>query len=245
MAKRGRETLYFRYVATTTLSRLIEPLKDEQVLLLESQRNWRDTSQKSIPPVSFITFRSSEDLHLGIKYNGIIDGAFHKKTLLEYIEECGAKDISVDKLDLLIPEELKMGEKYAKLVSDGRYDSYRKDKFIARFKKYPASRDGVENEYTRFLDQWRGDIESELGFRRTSLDFQYALPIKIWREISRGRIPRQRKSQLKEWESLHQNIDTKSIREIVISIFPRNITNARQYTLQAEGRWILTRHGDF
>jgi hypothetical protein len=235
---------YYRYVGTTTLSRLLRPLDDNQILLMEGQRNWRDESVKLDPPTSYITFKSSADLHLKIKYNSMVDGKIKKEALLKFLKDSGAKNVSLDRLDVLVPTELSTGQKYAEINEE--YAGHENDDFVARFEKYNASRDGVENDYTKYLSDQRGDIESDVGIRRASMDFQYALPLRYWREVSNplGRLSKQYKSLLKKWESFHRDDVTKHIRTIVKTLFP-DMTNGREYTLKAEGRWVLSNHGDF
>jgi hypothetical protein len=240
-------TRYYRYVATATLSRLLTPLQDTSILRLEAARSWQHKAKKAPPVLSYVSLKGRQIGHLEIDYNSLVDSPFNKKGVSDFLQSSGAQDASVDHLDVLVPPTVGLGDRYAEARKD---PGLAHQEFVASFVKYPASRDKEgETEFTRFLQSWHDKpepLESLLNLHLASLDFEYAIPVANWREISRTRrLSKQYQEMLDEWKEWHQGAAASVIRDIVRAIFPPSMTSGRQYTLKSKGQWVLSKHGDF
>ena len=151
------QTRYYRYLGTSTLSRVLAPLQDGQILGLQAARSWQDNALKAPPVLSYVSHKGRQIGNLQIDYKSLVDGPFNKQALLKFLESSGARDASVDHLEVLVPSTAAIGARYAEVRNEPELVG---QGFVARFVKYPASRDKEgETDFTRFLESWRDQPE--------------------------------------------------------------------------------------
>jgi len=238
------DILYYRYVKTATLSRVIEPLKNEQICALKAHRTFTRESSNILPELNYVKIKEKTTLKVDIDFNSLNHGLFDKDKVMRILEESGAEEAIITELDLKIPEKLqpKIGKLMVRLRDDSSFQNLQ---YIAHFERYPCRREGEDNKFVQEIKDFRTDTDMRQGFEPSSLDFQYPIWTQIWRDISR--MSRRSVSYQETLNYLKQiNIEDNEIqREIVITLFPKWMSSGRMYRRKrGKEKWILSSVGD-
>ncbi|MBI5000722.1 MAG: hypothetical protein HZB92_04245 [Euryarchaeota archaeon] len=237
------ERRYLRYVVTSTLSKVIAPLNNEQILRLTARRSWENEKVHLDPPHHYIEHTNSSKTWIDVDYNGRVDGTFDKEGLLTFLTRSGALDMTVQEMDVMLPDNPAILQRIADRFEDSKI---KEQPLVIRYVSNPLRREKEDNDYTRKVRANTTEIERQLGFDPASLDLHYGIPLSTWREVARGVISKQYQDWLKSWQTKwHDDLPPEIIRDISRTVHP-DMCGGREYTLRrgTQDGWTLTAHED-
>lgn len=236
------KVLYYRYVKTCSLNKVLKQLRNQDVLSLEAWRSGEEDKTCAVAPIWIKTSESTRT-SLEVNFNSVLHGPFRRKPIREVLTACDLKDAVIRSLDVYLHRHSpKAADELARVLED---DSYRNQKYVAHFDWHPCRRELEKNQYTEQVSGFMAHETREYGFEPASLDFTYVLPLPNWRELSkRKRKSKKYKETLENWETWFREVDSSAIRKIAIALFSKGMTSGRQYRLGKEDQWILHRVGD-
>lgn len=240
--------LYYRYLKTCALSKVLKPLKSQQILGLKATRTYEEPIRKqSAPP--WITTTLKERIRSAIDFNSFRNGRFFKSVVKDNIRDFKLGDYVTDFVDILIVD--KSLEKAIFDVTGEAQPS--QSRYVARFERYPLSREetGASKAHTKFYRDVSDYMATEIcnfRFVPASLDFAYVIPLQTFKELSHSKkLSKGYKEAIEKWRATMRSVRTSAIRKTTLGLFPRDMQGARQYRYSRKGldRWVLDKVGDF
>ena len=244
-----------RYIRTSTFSRIIDCFDDSQICRLIARRSMNTEKTNLSHDVDYIKSVVSNIISFDINFNSLLHGKFNRNIILSALSESGINDIMIQRLDVEIPESSELTH-IIKLKTDN--ESFAKLKYIAHFVEYPCRRENETNRYVEDVKNFRAQDEIKYGFEPSSLDLDYIIPLKVWKDtILKKRISKEYKEAIKWWinfsqdHSEHGGIIRKSMESLfngnhkMISARVIRIWNTKHYKLSKNGEiWVFDGLGE-
>lgn len=234
--------LYFRYVKTSSLNKILKPLHYKNVLSLEARRS-REENKTPFDSPLWINTSTSERTAFEVDFNSILYGLFSKSDLRDAMNACGLEDAVVNSLDIHLRKmSVPIGEELAEMLND---PSMKGIPYIAHFEKHPCAQDGEENPYTKQVRRFMSQEIRKYGFKPASLDFDYVLPLNNWKELTRTKkTSKKYKDMMDNWRERMKEIDNPTVRKVALEIFPQGMQSGRIYRLGKTDQWRIRKVGD-
>ncbi len=236
------KTKSVRYVRTSALTRVIEPLDARCILEVSAIRSVQNDSSPSVP-IPYVRYSDRQVTSLDLDYNAFRHGPFDKAGVLASVGGTLGEAV-IQNLDLLLPT------RFSELVGEAAgaepaKSELARHQYIAHLEHYPVSREGEKNQFYADLDACMTDDERQ-WMERGSLDLQFFLPVETYRDLSlkRGRVGEDFRDQIEEWQE-RIGSNPPLVRAAFELLFPDpDIRNVRVYRWDAQERWVLSGVGE-
>jgi len=240
-----KEFLYYRYVKTCSLFRLLEHIQEKDIMKLSFMRQISKTEDKNpYSNISYIRILDYITRKLQVDYCSLFNGQFNRQAVIGALidEKNNYLDASVSTLHIIVPGSIRLGERMANMTGE---KSYRNKEWVAILKSRPVQREHEENEYTRKIRDFRTKTEIRQGFDPASLDLQFAICLPQWKiMIKSPSNTKKYKEAVNKWTQIMRN-NREIPKMIVDSIFPEEYVSGRIYQKGIRrGEWILKEAGN-
>jgi len=237
-----------RYIRTSTLSRVLDCFDDSQICRLNAKRSSSIEKNMIRNGLDYVNVSLHGTMIFELKFNSLIHGKFNKEKVLEILQSSELiKDATIQTFDVEVS-----GNKdfYNLIARELDNPTYAKMRYIAHFEEYPLRRENEKrNAFIDDIKNFRTVDETKQGFEPASLDLQYILPIREWKEtVLKNKLSREYQDRIDAWRRFTEDNSERGgvIRKAMEGLFKnrREMWETRQYRMKRENQWSLCSIGE-
>lgn len=231
-----------RYVRTSALTRVLDPVDARSVVQVNAIRSIQQNSAAT-SAIPYLRYSDREIRSLNLDYDAFRYGPFDKSGVLDSVEKTVGEAV-IQTLDLILPQEFseKVGEAAG---SEPAKSTLARHKYVAHLAHYPCSREGEKNQFWADVDDFMTEEEKQ-WMERGSLDLEYFMPAEPFRDITLrdGRVGSDFGALIEEWKE-RTGSNPPLVRSAFEILFPDpDMRQVREYRWDKQDKWLLSRVGE-
>lgn len=211
-----------QYIRTANLPRVLPCFDDGQVCSVRATRSKCVDQDEIYEGLDYIQGVLTTQAAFELDFNSLIHGKFDGKTVLKAFDKTGIEHLTVQSMDIAVPETEDIQHVIERKTDSS---SLSRKSFIAHFEKWPLSREREKSQYTKDVENFMLAEERSAGLHPASLDLEYIMPVRIWRNIIlRNKLSNEYKYAIKQWKQFTEDHDEHAgiMRKITEELFPRD-----------------------